>query len=53
MAIDENGDPLLIEANMRKGGISLHQFSNGPLFGDLTDRVLDEVFAKKKNKKKG
>lgn len=48
MAIDEDGDVLLIEANMRKGGINLHQFDNGPLFGDLTKRVLDEVFGKKK-----
>lgn len=48
MAIDENGDVLLIEANMRKGGINLHQFDNGPLFGDLTKRVLDEVFGKRK-----
>lgn len=48
MAIDEDGDVLLIEANMRKGGINLHQFDNGPLFGDLTKRVLDEVFGKRK-----
>lgn len=46
MSIDENGDVILIEANMRKGGINLHQFDNGPLFGELTDRVLDEVFCK-------
>lgn len=46
IAIDEVGDPVLIEANMRKGGINLNQFSNGPLFGDLTDRVMDEVFGK-------
>ena len=44
MAVDENGNVLLVEANMRKGGINLHQFDNGPLFGELTDRVLDEVF---------
>ncbi len=47
IAIDEVGDPVLIEANMRKGGINLLQFSNGPLFGDLTERVLNEVFSKK------
>lgn len=47
MAVDENGEVLLIEANMRKGGINLHQFDNGPLFGDLTERVLKEVFNKK------
>lgn len=46
IAIDNKGDPVLIEANMRKGGINLNQFSNGPLFGDLTDQVLDEVFGK-------
>ena len=47
IAIDKEGEPVLIEANMRKGGINLNQFNNGPLFGDLTERVLDEVFAKK------
>ena len=43
----ENGDAVLIEANMRKGGINFHQFNNGPLFGDFTKRVLDEVFGVK------
>lgn len=46
VAIGEDGEPVLIEANMRKGGINLLQFNNGPLFGDLTERVLDEVFGK-------
>lgn len=44
IAIDNQGDAVLIEANMRKGGINLHQFSNGPLFGDLTEIVLEEVY---------
>lgn len=47
IAIDKNGEPILIEANMRKGSINFHQFNNGPLFGDLTERVLNEVFSKK------
>lgn len=47
IAVDVNGDPLLIEANMRKGMINLNQFNNGPLFGDLTDRVLEEVFKRR------
>lgn len=47
IAIDEDGDAVFIEANMRKGGINLHQFDNGPLFGELTDRVLEEVFLKR------
>ena len=46
ICIDDKCDIVLIEANMRKGGINLHQFDNGPLFGDLTARVLDEVFKK-------
>lgn len=46
IAIDDLGDPVLIEANMRKGGINLNQFSNGPLFGDMTEIVLNEVFKK-------
>lgn len=46
VAIDAEGDAVLIEANMRKGGINLNQFNNGPLFGDLTEVVLDEVFGK-------
>ena len=47
IAIGENGEPILIEANMRKGGATIHQFNNGPLFGELTDKVLDEVFISK------
>ena len=46
IAIDELGDPVLIEANMRKGGINLNQFSNGPIFGNLTECVMNEVFKK-------
>lgn len=46
IAIDEDGDAVLVESNMRKGGINFHQFNNGPLFGDLTEKVLDEVFKK-------
>ncbi len=46
IAIDENEEAVLIEANMRNGGININQFNNGPLFGDLTDRVLKEVFSK-------
>ena len=46
-ALDVNNEPVLIEANMRKGAINFHQFNNGPLFGDLTERVLNEVFCKK------
>ena len=46
MTVDKDGEVILIEANMRKGGIAIHQFNNGPLFGDLTKRVLNEVFVR-------
>ena len=46
IAIDEEGEAVLVEANMRNGGINFLQFNNGPLFGDLTEKVLDEVFGK-------
>ena len=47
VAIDKDGEPILIEANMRNGECDFHQFNNGPLFGELTDQVLREVFARK------
>ncbi len=50
MSMDESGEPVLIEANMRKGGVSVHQFTNGPMFGDLTQKVLSEVYLSKKAK---
>jgi hypothetical protein len=46
IAIDDTNEAVLIEANMRKGGIDIIQFNSGPIFGDLTERVLDEVFEK-------
>lgn len=48
IAIDKNGAPVLIEANMRKGSINFHQFNNGPMFGELTERVLGEIFDRRK-----
>lgn len=46
IAIGQDGEPILIEANLRNGQCDFHQFNNGPLFGDLTDDVLEEVFGK-------
>lgn len=44
-ALDENAEPVLVEFNMKPQGLDLHQRENGPLFGDMTVAVLDEVFA--------
>ena len=46
MSVDENGDIVLIEANMRKAGIGPIQCEHGPFFGDLTEKVLNEVFGR-------
>lgn len=46
-SIDENGEPVLIEANLNCGGIDVNQMNNGPLFGEDTKKVLDEVFGKR------
>jgi len=45
-SVDVNGDPVLIEYN---GAPSLNQISCGPLFGDLTEQVLDEILLNKTN----
>lgn len=43
-AIDEKGAPVLIEMGVSFGGLNFHQICNGPVFGDMTEEVLDEVF---------
>ena len=44
IAIDKDGDPVLVEVNLRAGELDFHQLNNGPLFGDDTKAILDEVF---------
>lgn len=43
-AVGEDGEPVLIEANLRYGEIDFHQLNNGPLFGEDTEKILAEVF---------
>ncbi len=43
-AVDEAGEPVLIELNLKQGELDFHQINNGPLFGDLTEDVLQEVY---------
>lgn len=45
LAIDEKGNPLLVEFNLTFGGINFHQFCNGPILGSLRDDILADVFA--------
>lgn len=48
LAVDENGEPMVIEVNLCYGGTDIHQIANGPLFGDKTEEVLDNVFRKQR-----
>ena len=43
-AIDEKGEPILIEMGVSFGGLNFHQICNGPVFGDMTEDVMTEVF---------
>lgn len=43
-AIDEKGEPVLIEIGTSFGGLNFHQICNGPVFGNMTEDVLKEVF---------
>jgi len=47
VVIGADAEPILLEGNFRCGGPCVHQLNNGPLFGDLTDRVLSEVFLRR------
>ncbi len=46
VAIQEDGTPVLIEANLYDGQLDSHQLNNGPLFGPETERIMNEVFEK-------
>ena len=43
-AVDQNGEPLFIEWNTNP---DLSQSAFGPAFGDLTERILKEIYTKK------
>ena len=47
IAINEEGEPIFIEANLCKGSIEIHDFNNGPVFGEDTKKILDEVYGVK------
>lgn len=44
IALDKDGTPLIIESNLSFNGLNFHQICNGPLFGDMTEDVLKDVF---------
>lgn len=44
IAINKNNEPIIIEANLETCIPDMLQIATGPLFGNLTDRVLSKVF---------
>lgn len=46
IAIDKFEKPVLVEVNLKYGELDFHQLNNGPLFGEDTKEILDEVFKK-------
>lgn len=46
IVLNEKDEPVIIEANLHFGEINFHQLNNGPLFGDDTCKILNEVFGK-------
>lgn len=51
IAITENNEPIIIEANLTMSGMDVIETICGPLFGEYTDKVLEEVFLKEHKKK--
>ena len=47
-AIDPAGEPILIEVNLTYSGVVIHQLCNGPIFGDMTDRMLSYIYHNKR-----
>ncbi|MBQ2752741.1 MAG: leucine-rich repeat protein [Firmicutes bacterium] len=43
-ALDKEGVPVLIEYNVSQGGIDIHQYNNGPLYGEKTEEIFEYVF---------
>ena len=51
IAIDENDEPVIIEANLTMSGLDVIETICGPLFGEYTDKILKEVFIDKHEEK--
>ncbi len=43
ICLDEQCEPVLIEYNIG-GSVTVHQLSNGPLYGEYRQQIVDEVF---------
>ena len=46
LSVNVFGEPILIEVNMAYGGLFFHQIANGPVFGDMTQDIINNVIKK-------
>jgi hypothetical protein len=53
IAISKKYKPILIEYNIANTIPDINQIVTYPFFGQLTDKILEEVFKGKKQKKEG
>lgn len=50
--VDFDGNVVVMEYNTKAPGILYYQYTNGPLFGDSTEELLNYVFTKKRKELK-
>jgi len=43
VAVQENGEPIILEFNIRQPGILVYQFVHGPFFGEYTEGLVKEL----------
>jgi len=43
IAIEKNGEPVVIEYNIKSPGVLYYQYVNGPLFGDRTEEIAQMI----------
>ena len=48
-SVAKDGTPVLIEANFTGGGVNIHQMCNGPIFSELLNDILTEIFNNSKH----
>jgi hypothetical protein len=51
IALNKDNELVLIEVNMKYGQLDFHQLNNGPIFGDDTKEILEEVFHNSKDQR--
>ena len=44
ICIDPSGEPVLVEYNVGGGGIDIHQYNNGPVYGQYREKIISDVF---------